>query len=168
MSKNDREYSAEISEKVVGMMKLFTGKDLAEFPVPCLTKWLGGTIVDVARGMMETEIKVNRNMTNPAGYLHGGTQCAMIDDAMGWACASLGYEHQFLSTNLNVDYLGTAKAGDTIKVRAWIYREGSTMLHVIGEVSKDDRVIAKGQSNIIITKKQFKQDDFNKEMQGAC
>jgi len=153
MSKNDREYSAEISEKVVGMMKLFTGKDLAEFPVPCLTKWLGGTIVDVARGMMETEIKVNRNMTNPAGYLHGGTQCAMIDDAMGWACASLGYEHQFLSTNLNVDYLGTARAGDVVRVKAYIYREGSTLLHAVGEIKKGETVIAKAQSNVYISGK---------------
>lgn len=153
MTKTKKEYSAEISDKVIAMMKLFIGKDLTEFPVPCLTKWLGGTIIEVTRGVIELEIKTNRSMTNPAGYLHGGTQCAMIDDAMGWACATLGYEHQFLSTNLNVDYLGTARAGDTVRVRAYIYREGSTLLHVVGEIRKGDTVIAKSQSNVYISGK---------------
>lgn len=153
MSKKEREYSAEISEKVVGMMKLFIGKDLTEFPVPCLTKWLGGTIIDVTRGTIETEIKVIRNMTNPAGYLHGGIQCAMIDDAMGWACATLGYEHQFLSTNLNVDYLGTARNGDVVRIKAYIFREGSTLLHAVGEIKKVETVIAKAQSNVYISGK---------------
>lgn len=153
MKAADREYSAEISEKVVGMMKLFTGKDLTEFPMPCLTKWIGGTIIEVDRGIIEIEIKANRNMTNPAGYLHGGLQCALIDDAMGWACATLGYEHQFLSTNLNVDYLGTARAGDVVRVRSYIYREGNTLLHAVAEIKKGDTVIAKGQSNIYISGK---------------
>ncbi len=151
MTKTKKEYSAEISEKVVGMMKLFMGKNLEDFPIPCLTKWIGGKIIEVERGAIELEITANREMTNPQGYLHGGIQCAMIDDAMGWACATLGYEHQFLSTNLNVDYLGTAKSGDKIRVKAYIYREGSTLLHAIGEIKKDNAVIAKAQSNVYIT-----------------
>lgn len=153
MKKTEKEYSVEISEKTVGMMKLFIGKNLTEFPVPCLTKWIGGTIIEVERGMIELEIKADRNMTNPAGYLHGGIQCALIDDAMGWACATLGYEHQFLSTNLNVDYLGTARAGDVVRTRAHIYREGSTLLHAVAEIKKGETVIAKAQSNVYISGK---------------
>ncbi len=153
MTNTKREYSAEISEKIVGMMKIFSGKDLKDLPIECLTKWIGGTIIEAERGVIEIEVKAERHMTNPAGYLHGGIQCAMLDDAMGWACATLGYEHQFLSTNLNVDYLGTAKAGDTVMVRAYIYREGSTLLHAVGEIRKDGAVIAKAQSNIYISGK---------------
>lgn len=151
MGQGNREYSAELSEKVVGMMKLFKGKDLADFPIPCLTKWIGGSLVNVERGVIEIEITATREMTNPAGFLHGGTQCAMIDDAMGWACATLGYEHQFLSTNLSVDYLGFARAGEKVRVRASIYREGKTLLHAVGEIKKDGAVIAKAQSNVYIT-----------------
>lgn len=153
MSKKEREYSAEISDKVIGMMTMFKGKDLADFPIPCLTKWLGGTLIEASRGMIEIEIKANRNMTNPAGYLHGGIQCAMIDDAMGWACATLGYEHQFLSTNLNVDYLGTARADDVVRIKAYIFREGSTLLHAVAEIRKNDVIIAKAQSNVYISGK---------------
>lgn len=164
MKEKNKNYSPELSEKTTAMMRTFLGRNMSEFPIPCMTKWIGVTLIEVERGVISFQVTATRDMTNPAGHLHGGLQCAMLDDAMGWACATLGYEQQFLTTNINVDYLGTAKSGDTIKVRAWIYREGSTMLHVIGEVTKDDRVIAKGQSNVIITKKQFKQEEFNREM----
>ncbi|HOP64193.1 MAG TPA: PaaI family thioesterase [Spirochaetota bacterium] len=153
MKKEKKGYSPELSEKVTGMMKVFIGKDLEQLPIPCLTKWIGGTLTEVERGVIEIEIKASREMTNPAGYLHGGIQCAMIDDAMGWACATLGYENQFLSTNLNVDYLGTAKAGDTVRIKASIYREGSTLLHAVGEIRRDKTVIAKAQSNLYISGK---------------
>jgi len=148
-SKN--KYSAELSQKVVGLMKLFLGKSLGNFPVPCVTKWMEGTLLEVERGVIAMSIKVRPEMTNPGGYLHGGTQSAMLDDAMGNACATLGYETAFLSTNLSVDYLGTAAAGDTVTVRAYIYREGNSLMHVVGEIKKDDVVIAKGQSNVFIS-----------------
>lgn len=158
MKKEKKQYSAELSEKVIGMMNLFKGKDLSGFPITCLTKWIGGTLIEADRGAIEVEITATKEMTNPAGFLHGGIQCAMIDDAMGWACATLGYSQQFLSTNLNVDYLGFAREGDTVRVRAYIYREGSTMLHAVGEIKKDSVVIAKAQSNIYITGREV---DYN-------
>lgn len=153
MATEKKEYSAEISDKMLAWMRSFIGKDLSQLPVECLTKLIGGTIIQADRGVFEIEVKAGKLMTNPAGFLHGGIQCAMIDDAMGWACATLGYEHQFLSTNLSVDYLGTAKAGDTVRVRAWIYREGKTLLHVVGEIKKEGVVIAKAQSNVYISGK---------------
>lgn len=133
------------------MMKLFLGKSLAGFPVPCLTKWLGGTLVEAERGSIAMEITTRSEMTNPSGYLHGGIQCAMLDDAMGTACATLGYTRQFLSTNLTVDYLGTARAGEKVVVRGYIYREGNSLMHAVGEITKDGVVIAKAQSNLFIS-----------------
>jgi len=147
-------YSIEVSENVISMLNLFARRDLADFPLPCLSKWIGGKVLDVKRGSFEFETTVRGDMTNPAGYLHGGTQCAMIDDAMGWASATLGYEKQFLSTNLSIDYLGTAMAGDIVTVRAWIFREGSSILHVIAEIRKQENIIAKAQSNIYISNRE--------------
>lgn len=144
-------YSAELSDKIIKVMKYFIGRDLKEFPIPCLSKMMGGTLTQVERGVYATEIKVTREMTNPAGYFHGGFQSALLDDAMGYACATLGYEKQFLSTNFSIDYLGTAQTGDTVNVKAYIYREGKTMLHAVGEITKGDRVIAKAQSNLFIS-----------------
>jgi acyl-CoA thioesterase len=146
-----KDYSVELSQKVVGLMKLFMGKSLGNFPIQCVTKWMEGTLLEVERGVVAMSIKVRPEMTNPAGYLHGGTQSAMLDDAMGTACATLGYETAFLSTNLNIDYLGTAASGDTVTVKASVFREGNSLMHVVGEIKKDDTVIAKGQSNVFIS-----------------
>lgn len=151
MEQTKKTYSEELSEKIIKIMKYFIGKDLKEFPLPCLSKWMGGTITEVERGVYCTEVTVTREMTNPAGYFHGGFQCALLDDAMGYACATLGNEKQFLSTNFTIDYLGTARTGDTVKVKAYIYREGKTILHAVGEITKDDKVIAKAQSNLFIS-----------------
>ena len=147
--KND--FSQDLSDKVVEMMALFKGKSLENFPVQCLTRWIGGTLTDVKRGEINMEVTVTHDMTNPAGFFHGGAQCAMIDDAMGYACATLGYMKQFLSTNLTVDYLGTAGAGDRVSVKAYIYREGKSMMHAVGEIIKDGVVITKAQSNLFIS-----------------
>lgn len=146
-----KNYSVELSQKIVGLMKLFLGKSLGDFPAPCVMKWMNGTLLEVERGVIAMSILVRPEMANPAGSLHGGIQGAMLDDAMGTACATLGYETTFLSTNLNVDYLGTAAVGDTVVVRAHIYREGRTLMHAVGEIRKDDVVIAKGQSNVYIS-----------------
>lgn len=146
-----KEYSVELSQKVVKLMKMFLDKSLGNFPVQCVSKWMEGTLLEVERGVIAMSIKVRPEMTNPAGYLHGGIQSAMLDDAMGTACATLGYETAFLSTNFNIDYLGTAASGDTVTVRAYVYREGNSLMHVVGEIKKDDSIIAKGQSNVFIS-----------------
>ncbi len=146
-----KEYSVELSQKVVKLMKMFLGKSLSNFPIQCVTKWMDGTLMEVERGVIAMSISVRQEMTNPAGYLHGGVQGAMLDDAMGTACATLGYETAFLSTNLNVDFLGTASVGDIVTVRAYVYREGNSLMHVVSEIKKDDTVIAKGQSNVFIS-----------------
>ena len=151
MEKSTKGYSGELSAKAVKMMKFFIGKNLRDFPITCLTKLLGGTLIEVERGIYAFEISVTKELTNPAGYFHGGIQSALLDDAMGYSCATLGYERQFLSTNFAIDYLGTARAGDIVKVKAWIYREGKTVLHAVGEITKGDTVIAKAQSNLFIS-----------------
>ena len=156
MTTAKKKYSEEYSQKTIAMMKMFIGKSLGGFPIPCLTKWIGGTMIEVERGLIIIEVTVTTEMTNPGGAFHGGMQCALLDDAMGWACATLGYETQFLSTNLTVDYLGTARVGDTVRVKSTIYREGSSLLHAVGEITKDDKVIAKAQSNIYITTRPIK------------
>lgn len=151
MEKVKKPYSEELSDKIIKVMKYFIGRELKEFPVPCLSKWMGGKLVEVERGLYSIELTVTREMTNPAGFFHGGFQSALLDDAMGYACATLGYEKQFLSTNFTIDYLGTAHTGDTVKVKAYIYREGKTILHAVGEITKGGKVIAKAQSNLFIS-----------------
>ena len=90
------------------MLELFNGiqgEDLAQFPVPPFTKWLNGQILKADRGDIQVKFRVRPEMANPTGLLHGGMQSAMMDDVIGMACATLGYEGFLLSINLHVSYL---------------------------------------------------------------
>ena len=151
MNECKKEYSQELSDKLVALMKGFVGKGMKDFPMPCVARWLNGTLLDIERGSVSLSVTVRPDMTNPGGFLHGGIQSTIIDDAMGTVCATLGYETAFLSTNLTVDFLGTAKAGDEVVVKAWVFREGASLIHTIGELYKDGDIIAKGQSNVFIS-----------------
>lgn|GEM_PF-317500 len=146
------EPSAELSNTVVNLMKLFVGKELKDFPMVCLSQWLNGTLEDIDRGKIKLSFKVRPEMTNPSGFFHGGIQCAMLDDAMGTIAATLGYDVALLSTNLSVDYLGTAKNNDIVTCSSWIVREGTSMIHTVGELRDiNNELISKAQSNLIIS-----------------
>lgn len=58
---------------------------------------------------------IREEMTNPAGRLHGGIQCAMLDDVIGLAAYTLGRDGFHLSVNLATDYLGRADAGEVVR-----------------------------------------------------
>lgn len=145
--------SAVLSESILSMMNQFIGKNLGSMPFDCVTRWLDAVLVDIGRGHIEVEYTVRPEMTNPAGYLHGGIQAAMLDDVMGTACATLGYDTALLTVNMTVDYLGTARKGDTIRAVASIFREGKNLIHVTGELSRGGQPTARSQCNVLVSGK---------------
>lgn len=146
------------------MLELFNGiqgENLAQFPVPPFTKWLNGRILQAARGDIQVEFRVRPEMANPTGLLHGGMQSAMMDDVIGMACATLGYEGFLLSINLHVSYLGKVKVGDLVKVGAKLVREGNTISHAMAEIRNElGDLIALGESDLVKT---TRTPDYNKE-----
>ncbi len=142
----------DLSDKIVGMMKMLEGQSLDLFPIPSVTRWLGAKLVSIERGKIELEYTVRPEMTNPAGYLHGGIQGTMLDDAIGIICATLGYEVAALSIDMHLDFLGTSKAGDTLGVRAKVEREGTSIIHASAELfNTDGGLVAKAQSNVLVS-----------------
>jgi uncharacterized protein (TIGR00369 family) len=75
------------------------------------------------------EFEVRPEMANPTGLLHGGMQCAMLDDSIGVACATLGHEGFMLTIDIHVDYIGKVRVGEPVSVEATIVREGSRVVH---------------------------------------
>ena len=108
---NEQDEIKKRSEQMVELFRAMKGKGVRDFPVPPFTKWLNGTIIDVKRGEMEFEFVVRPEMANPTGLLHGGMQCALMDDAIGVTCVTLGYEGAVISIDFHVDYLGKVKVG---------------------------------------------------------
>jgi acyl-coenzyme A thioesterase 13 len=145
--------SAVLSESILSMMKQFIGKNLGAMPFDCVTRWLDAVLVEVERGRIVLDYTVRPEMTNPAGYLHGGIQATMLDDAMGTVCATLGYDTALLTVNMSIDYLGTARKGDVIRATAAVLREGKNLIHVTGELSRGDEPTARAQCNVLISGK---------------
>jgi acyl-coenzyme A thioesterase 13 len=117
---------------------------------PPFTRWLGGVLRAVEVGAIAMEFTVREEMTNPVGFLHGGVQCAIMDDAIGLAGATLGDEKFLLSVNLTVDYLSKAKVGERVIADARIVREGRKVVNAECRLtSSDGRLISRGTSNLL-------------------
>lgn len=120
--------------------------------IPMFTQKFNGKMISAKRGEVVVEFKVTPDMTNPVGFLHGGMQCTLMDDIIGLAAATLGYEGFTISLNLQVNYLGKAKVDDIIKVKAEIVREGRNIIHASSKISSaDNKLIAVGQSDLLKT-----------------
>jgi uncharacterized protein (TIGR00369 family) len=96
-------------------------------------------------------------MCNPADILHGGVISGMIDEVVGIAVFSIGREHFFSSINLQVDFLRPAKLGDKVSVTAKVIRNGNRIIHVTATMNKNDKLLARGDTNLIITEQELPQ-----------
>lgn len=140
------------SERIIKLFSTFKGKNLANFPVPPLSKWLNGKLIYVKRGDMELEFEVRPEMTNPTGILHGGMQCALLDDVIGMTTVTLGYKGFLISIGLQVNYLGKVKVGEKVRVKAAIVREGRNVVHAFAQIlDMEGNLISTGNSNLLKT-----------------
>jgi uncharacterized protein (TIGR00369 family) len=139
--------------KILEILNSAIGNEIPDLhKVPMITSKYNGKIILVKRGEIEVEYKILPEMTNPLGLLHGGMQCTLIDDLIGVAVATLGYDNFSISINLQINYLGKAKVGDKIKVKAKIIREGRNLLHASAKISDiNDKTISIAQSDLLRT-----------------
>jgi len=89
-------------------------------------------------------------MTDPGGILHGGVMAAMIDDLIGLRVNAFAADVFFVSINLSVDYLSSARAGDKVVAQARSIRQGQRGVNTECERRRADGVLpARGRSNLI-------------------
>ncbi|MFX0070014.1 MAG: PaaI family thioesterase [Candidatus Hermodarchaeota archaeon] len=149
----------EMEKRSKRMIKLFkmaaeSGMKFGDFsgPVPAFSRWLNGKLISVKRGEIVIEFEVRPEMANPTGLLHGGMQCAMMDDSIGVMSVTLGYEGFLISVDFHVDYLGKVKVGEKVRVKGKMIREGKNIVHAIAEIYNiDNHLIATGNSNLLKT-----------------
>jgi len=154
---DEKERIGKRSEQMIGFLKTMKARGEQLFPGSPFSSWLNGNIIDVKRGELELELVVRPEMANPTGLLHGGMQCAMMDDTIGIAGATLGYEGFLISVDFHVDYLGRVKVGERVRVKGQIVREGRRILHAMTEIhDMEGKLVATGSSNL--TRTSFKPD----------
>jgi uncharacterized protein (TIGR00369 family) len=140
------------SEKMINLFKTYKNQELKNLAVPPFTKWANGKIIEANYGSMELEFEVRSEMANPTNLLHGGVQCALMDDVIGITTATLGYEGFPISIDFHVDYLGKVKVGEKVRVIGKILREGRNILHAIAEIrDMKGKLISTGNSNLLKT-----------------
>ena len=126
----------------------------ADLPISPLSKWLNARIIRAVPGEVEMQFIVTPQMANPAGVLHGGIQCAILDEVIGITGASLGYTNFLYAIDIKVDYLRKARLGQTLHVKGKIIRSGRTIVNCRAEIfTKNHTLIATGKSNLVVSKK---------------
>ena len=120
-------------------------------PKSPLSSWLNASIVKAYPGEVELEFIVTPKLTNPAGVLHGGIQCAILDEVVGMTGASLEMDKFLYAIDLKVDYIRKARLGQTLSVKGKIIKLGRNIINCTAEIfSKDCKLIAQAKSNLII------------------
>ena len=120
-------------------------------PKSPLSSWLNANIVKAYPGEVELEFVVTPKLTNPVGVLHGGIQCAIMDEVVGMTGASLDLDRFLYAIDLKVDYLRKAKLGQTLSVKGKIIKFGRNVVNCTVEIyTRDCRLIAQGKSNLIV------------------
>jgi acyl-coenzyme A thioesterase 13 len=155
MTQNENEMEKR-SQRMINLFNMAakSGMSIGKFsgPIPAFSKWLDGRFIHADRGEIEIEFDVRSEMANPTGLLHGGMQCAMMDDTIGVMTTTLGYEGFLISIDFHVDYLGKVKIGEKVIVKAKMVREGRNIVHVIAELyNMEGKLIATGNSNLLKT-----------------
>lgn len=136
---------------VIEQLKSQIGKPLSEHP-SLLGRWLEGTLIDAELGSLTVEFDIRDNMTNAMKTLHGGATAAIIDDTIGMTAESLGHETHFVTLNLSIDYLSSAKSGQKIVAKTNTVREGRNIINIECVItSSEGKIIAKGTSNLYKT-----------------
>lgn len=144
-----------LSKKNIVMLKTGIGMPMANLPVAPFSQWLNGKLRSVERGEVSASYKLRPEMSNPTGILHGGLQCALIDEMIGIACFTLGFPGFHLSIDITVNYLGRVKVDEEIMCYSKVIREGKKIVNAQCEIrDSKDRVIASGHSNLLVTTKE--------------
>ena len=142
------------SERMVKLFNAVIGKNIGSFPgpIPPFSKWLNGKLISAERGEVEIEHEIRQEWGNPTGLIHGGMIGALIDDTIGMCTATLGYEGFLITINSNINYLGKAKIGEKLLVKANLVREGKTIIHFFSQISDlKGNLIASGNANLLKT-----------------
>lgn len=117
---------------------------------PGLTGVLGGTLTEVLDDGLSMEFIVTDELCNPTGNVHGGTFAAIMDDVMGMAVASMGNENHYVSVNLSLDMLSSAKKGEKVVASATIIRRGRQLINVACDIKNaDGKLLSRGSQNFI-------------------
>jgi len=137
---------------IVKELQQFIGKEFTNTPSP-VGRFLKGKLLKVEEGDLEAEFIVREEMTNPIKILHGGALAMIMDDMIGAMVYTLPTDVHFVSVNLDVSFLGSARKDETIKAHARVLTRGRNFIHTECLVyNSRDKLIGRCQSGLVATR----------------
>ena len=138
--------------EAAAFLKAHIGKEITDSPSPFMS-WLKPVMLSVEEGSLTFQYTIRKEMTNPFGTLHGGITAAIIDDSIGATLISYGEPYFYVSINLVIDYISSAREGDEVIAQTSIIKKGKQVVNAQCEVWNKDRsrLIAKGYTNLLKT-----------------
>lgn len=91
-------------------------------------------------------LRVREPHLNARGFVHGGLISTLSDNAMGYSCAHRLGGHGLVTINLNVDYLGMARAGAWLEFATHFVRAGRSICFAQCYVTADGEVVARANA----------------------
>jgi acyl-coenzyme A thioesterase 13 len=139
-----------MGNRVLELFKQNIGKPFAS-PSP-VGKWLDGVLKEAEEGFLVADYLVKPEFANPMGVMHGGIYAVMMDDLMGALVFSLNNEFLFTTVNLAIDYLSSAKIGETVTVKAEVIKAGKNIIHCECKLyNASGKLLTKSISNLAKT-----------------
>lgn len=129
--------------------------DAARFDPPVF-QTLGGVIEEAAEGRSRLRFPAKREFQIPGGFLQGGIQAALVDEAMIVAVRTLlRADEHFTTSELRLTYLRPA-AGDYFICESEVLRKGRTVIYVEASLTNDHgRLIARASSSLVRVEGRF-------------
>jgi uncharacterized protein (TIGR00369 family) len=129
---------------------LVTGTALDRIPAPPCSKLLGWRLVDhdAARGWVRIGFDGKADFLNPAGFIQGGIQAAMLDDTMGPAVwLATDGELYTVTIEMNLQFLKPAKPGPLFG-EATLVQLGNSIAFLEGRLlDGDGRVLSRATAS---------------------
>ncbi len=136
---------------IVKELQKFIGKEFSDTPSG-VGQFLKGRLLAVEEGKLEVEYEVREELTNPLKILHGGALSLIMDETIGAMVYTLPTKVHFVSVNLDVAFIGSAKLNEKIVAKAEVVVRGRNFIHTQCQVySQKGRLIGKCQSGLIAT-----------------
>ncbi|SFS82078.1 PaaI family thioesterase [Mucilaginibacter polytrichastri] len=127
-------------------------RPLTESPSPFMC-WLAPVVREVGEEGLTFDYTIRPEMANPMGTLHGGITAGIMDDLIGATVICMGRQYFYTTVNNTIDYLATAKVGETVTGKTTIVRAGRQIINIQFELwyLPKKRLLARGNSNMLKT-----------------
>ncbi|KAF7712880.1 Thiolesterase superfamily protein [Penicillium ucsense] len=93
-------------------------------------------IYEAEPAVVRARLLVTPRQLNSKGTLHGAFSATVTDWAGGLAIASCGHEATGVSTDIHVNYLSTATAGDWLEIESRANKVGKSLAFTTVTISK--------------------------------